>query len=210
MKNPYKYSFDNKRYQTINYYFKNKYHQKVCKVPLNANFTCPNRDGAKSIGGCTFCSNMGSGDSILGFQEDLKKQFDIGLKRMQNKWPDCIGFAYFQSFSNTYASLSKLKELYSPFFLDENVKGICIATRADCLDDEKISYFNEMAKYKETWIELGLQSIHESTMERCNRKHTTKDVFDIVQKLHKTNIKCCIHIMNSLPNETQDDMLETA
>ena len=210
MNNPYQYTNDNKRYQTINYYFRQKYHQKVCKVPLNAHFTCPNRDGSKAIGGCTFCSSMGSGDSILGFNEDLMHQFDIGLERMHKKWPDCIGFAYFQSYSNTYAPLSVLKEIYDPFYQSEKVKGVCIATRADCLDDEKIKYFNEMAKIKETWIELGLQSIHEETMNRCNRCHTTKEVFDIVEKLNSTDIKCCIHIMNSLPNETKEDMLNTA
>ena len=93
MNNPYPYSNDNKRYQTINYYFRNKYHQKVAKIPLNAGFTCPNRDGFKGTGGCTFCSSMGSGDSILCFDDSLQKQYQEGLKRMQNKWPDCIGFA---------------------------------------------------------------------------------------------------------------------
>ncbi len=210
MNNPYPYTLDNKRYQTINYYFKTKYNQKVCKVPLNAGFTCPNRDGTKGRLGCTFCSSMGSGDSILCFNEDLKKQFDVGLERMRHKWPNCIGFAYFQSYSNTYAPLLTLKEIYTPFIEDENVKGICIATRADCLNTEKIAYFNELASKKEIWIELGLQSIHEDTMEACNRKHTTKEVFDIVDQLKSTDIKCCLHIMNSLPNETEQDMLETA
>lgn len=110
MNNPYPYSNDNKRYQTINYYFRNTYHQKVAKIPLNAGFTCPNRDGTKGSGGCTFCSSMGSGDSILCFDDSLQKQYKEGLKRMQNKWPDCIGFAYFQSYSNTYAPLPILKK----------------------------------------------------------------------------------------------------
>lgn len=207
MNNPYPYSNDNKRYQTINYYFRNTYHQKVAKIPLNAGFTCPNRDGTKGIGGCTFCSSMGSGDSILCFDDTLQKQYKEGFKRMQNKWPDCIGFAYFQSYSNTYAPLAILKKVYDPFFKDPNIPGVAIATRADCLSDEIIDYLNRQDK--EVWLELGLQSVHESTMEKCNRKHSTQIVFDWIDKLKSTNIKTCVHIINGLPNETKSDMLET-
>lgn len=176
MNNPYPYSNDNKRYQTINYYFRNTYHQKVAKIPLNAGFTCPNRDGTKGSGGCTFCSSMGSGDSILCFDNSLQKQYKEGLKRMQNKWPDCIGFAYFQSYSNTYAPLETLKKVYDPFFKNPDIPGVAIATRADCLSDEIIDYLN--SQNKEVWLELGLQSVHGDTMEKCNRKHSTKIVFD--------------------------------
>ena len=207
MNNPYPYSNDNKRYQTINYYFRNTYHQKVAKIPLNAGFTCPNRDGTKGIGGCTFCSSMGSGDSILCFDDTLQKQYKEGLKRMQNKWPDCIGFAYFQSYSNTYAPLAILKKVYDPFFKDPDIPGVAIATRADCLSDEIIDYLNHQDK--EVWLELGLQSVHETTMEKCNRKHSTQIVFDWIDKLKPTNIKTCVHIINGLPNESKSDMLET-
>ncbi len=207
MNNPFPFSNDNKRYYTINYYFKKKYNSKVAKIPLNAGFTCPNRDGTKGTGGCTFCSSMGSGDSILCFDESLKKQYDEGLLRMQKKWPHCLGFAYFQSYSNTYADLTVLKKIYDPFLQNPDIKGICIATRADCLNDDIIQYLN--TSNKEIWLELGLQSIHEKTMERCNRKHSTKLVFDWVDKLKNTNIKTCIHIINGLPYETKEDMLET-
>lgn len=207
MNNPYPYSNDNKRYQTINYYFRNKYHQKVAKIPLNAGFTCPNRDGFKGTGGCTFCSSMGSGDSILCFDDSLQKQYQEGLKRMQNKWPDCIGFAYFQSYSNTYAPLFILKKIYDPFFKNPNIPGVAIATRADCLNDEIIDYLN--SQNKEVWLELGLQSVHEDTMEKCNRKHSTQIVFDWLDKLKDTNIKTCVHIINGLPGENKQDMLET-
>lgn len=208
--NPFPYSNDNKRYYTMNYYLKTKYNTKVAKVPLNAGFTCPNRDGTKSMGGCTFCSSKGSGDSILAFCDDLLKQYEIGLERMQSKWKDCLGIAYFQAYSNTYAPLDELKKIYTPFIEKENVVGLAIATRADCLDDDKIEYFNELADKKEVWLELGLQSIHEDTMNSLNRCHTTKEVEDILSKLKNTKIKSCIHIMNSLPNETQKDMIETA
>ena len=150
---------------------------------------------------------MGSGDSILCFDDSLQKQYQEGLKRMQNKWPDCIGFAYFQSYSNTYAPLPILKKIYDPFFKDSNIPGVAIATRADCLNDEIIDYLNQQDK--EVWLELGLQSVHESTMEHCNRKHSTQIVFDWLDKLKDTNIKTCVHIINGLPGEAKQDMLET-
>ena len=126
---------------------------------------------------------------------------------MQNKWPDCIGFAYFQSYSNTYAPLPILKKIYDPFFKNPDICGVAIATRADCLNDEIIDYLN--SQNKEVWLELGLQSVHEGTMEKCNRKHSTQIVFDWIDKLKSTNIKTCVHIINGLPNETKSDMLET-
>ena len=150
---------------------------------------------------------QGSGDSILCFDDSLQKQYKEGLKRMQNKWPDCIGFAYFQSYSNTYAPLPLLKKIYDPFFNNPDIPGVAIATRADCLSDEIIEYLNQQDK--EVWLELGLQSVHEDTMERCNRKHSTQIVFDWLDKLESTNIKTCVHIINGLPNESKSDMLET-
>ena len=207
LNNPFPNSNDNKRYYTMNYYFRNKYGKKVAKIPLNAGFTCPNRDGTKGTGGCTFCSNMGSGDSILCFDSSLKQQYEQGLLRMQHKWPGCLGFAYFQSYSNTYASLDQLKKVYDPFFEDENITGVAIATRADCLSDEIINYLNSQTK--EVWLELGLQSIHEKTMVLCNRQHDTQIVFDWLDKLANTNIHTCIHIINGLPYETKEDMIET-
>ena len=208
--NPFPYTMDNKRYHTLNYYFKNKYHQKIAKIPLHAGFTCPNRDGTKAYGGCTFCSEKGSGDSILAFGSELKLQYELGLNRMKHKWPDCIGFAYFQSYTNTYADFDTIKNLYDPFFSDDSIKGISIATRADCLSEETIQYIIEQSSKKETWIELGLQSIHEQTMEACNRKHDTQIVFDMVQRFKGTPVKTCLHIMNSLPGESKEDMIESA
>ena len=128
------------RYYTYSRFIKEYFGEKLYKICIDGGFTCPNRDGFKGTGGCTFCSSMGSGDSILCFDDSLQKQYQEGLKRMQNKWPDCIGFAYFQSYSNTYAPLSILKKLYDPFFKDPNIPGVAIATRADCLNDEIIDY----------------------------------------------------------------------
>ena len=210
MKNPFIYSNDNKRYHTWNYYLKQKYHSKVFKVPLNANFSCPNRDGTCGVGGCTFCTSLGSGDQVQEMFEPLDIQYDANLKVMKNKWPLGKGFAYFQAYTNTYCSLETLKETVEPFFYKEDVLGLCIATRADCLEDDKIEYLNKLAQEKEIWIELGLQSIYDETAARINRGHTYATFVDCVERLKNTDLRICVHLMNSLPNETKDMMITSA
>ena len=210
MDNPFPYSLDNKRYHTWNYYLRQKYHTKVFKVALNANFTCPNRDGTCGIGGCTFCSSLGSGDTAGDVTLSLENQYQQILKIMKRKWPDGKPIAYFQAYTNTYAPLDTLKACYEPFIKKEEVLGIAIATRADCLEDEKIEYLASLATQKEIWIELGLQSIHDETMEKLNRGHDFQTFLDCIEKLKKTPLKVCAHIMNSLPGENADMMIETA
>ncbi|MEG0274874.1 MAG: TIGR01212 family radical SAM protein [Longicatena sp.] len=207
--NPFPFSDDNKRYHTWNYYLKHRFHNKVFKVALNANFSCPNRDGTCGSGGCTFCSSMGSGDYAGDIHDSLQTQYIEGTERMRKKWPAGIPMPYFQAFSNTYASLSKLKETFEPFLQNDDIQAISIATRADCLDQEKINYFNSYAKKKEVWMELGLQSIHDSTALQINRGHTYQDFLDCIHMLEKSDIKICVHIINSLPNESADMMVES-
>ena len=127
--NQFKYSLDNKRYHTYNYYLKNKYHQKVAKVALNADFTCPNRDGTKGYGGCIFCSSSGSGDYAGNVHDHLEKQFQTISQVMKRKWPECAYIAYFQANTNTYGPLDKIKKMIAPFLNKEDVKGIALATR---------------------------------------------------------------------------------
>lgn len=208
MKNPFIYSNDNKRYHTFNYYLKNKYQEKVFKVPLDAGFTCPNRDGKVAYGGCSFCSALGSGDSVI-HNSDLMKQFDDGVNMMRNKWPQGKGMAYFQAYTNTYATLDRLKEVYEPFIHRDDVVAICIATRADCLNDENITYLNSLTQYKDVWVEVGLQTIHDETSKHLNRGHDYACFLEAIDKLSKTNCKICVHIINGLPNETKDMMLDT-
>lgn len=208
MKNPFIYSNDNKRYHTFNYYLKNKYNEKIFKVPLDAGFTCPNRDGSVAFGGCSFCSALGSGDSVI-HSNDLMKQFDDGMNMMRNKWPQGKGMAYFQAYTNTYASLERLKAIYEPFVQRKDVIAICIATRADCLNDENIAYLNSLTKYKDIWVEVGLQTIHDETSNQLNRGHDYACFLEAIQKLSKTNCKICVHIINGLPNETKEMMLDT-
>lgn len=140
----------------------------------------------------------------------LENQIQEGMKVMRNKWPDGLPMLYFQAYTNTHDTLENLKKLYDPYFEDERFVSISIATRADCLDDEKIAYFKEKAKQKDLWFEIGLQSVHESTNVLINRAHPTQLVFDVVKKCHDAGIKVCLHIINGLPYESSDMMMETA
>jgi len=208
--NPFINSDDNLRYFSYSYYLKQKYHTKVCKVPLDAGFTCPNRDGTKGYHGCAFCSARGSGDFVEKPQDHLFQQYEDGLKIMRRKWPDALGIAYFQAYSNTYASLDTLKKIYTPFIENKDIVELSIATRPDCLDDEKIEFFSLIQNTKPITIELGLQSIHDSTMDQLNRHHSSQELIDMVHKLKEKNIRVTLHIINGLPYETEEMMLTTA
>lgn len=210
IKNPFPYSYDNKRYHTWNYYLKNKYHNKVFKVPLNANFSCPNRDGTCGYGGCTFCGSLGSGEYAGNIHDDLNTQFEQGLKTMQNKWPSGHPIAYFQAYTNTYASLETLKAIFEPFVVRKDIVAISIATRADCLEDDKIEYLNSLCEHKEIWIELGLQSCDDTTANLIHRGHDFETFLNTMERLKDTKLKICVHLMNSLPNENKNQMLSTA
>lgn len=209
-KNPFKYSNNYKRYHTLDYHLKEKYNHKVAKIPINAGFTCPNIDGNKSFGGCTFCSIKGSGDFAGLPTDNLLKQWYDGKKMMQKKWPNAKFIAYFQAFSNTYAPLDVLKEKFEPFTTFEECIGIDIATRPDCLDDEIIAYLSDLNKRCNLIVELGLQTIHEKTATIINRQHDLETFIWAVESLRKNDIQVVVHIINGLPKETKEMMLETA
>ena len=208
--NLFKYSDDNKRYHTFNYYLKNKYQSKVAKVSLNAGFTCPNRDGTKGTGGCSFCSSTGSGDFAGNIQDSLEIQFSNVSLLLQNKWPNCKYIAYFQANTNTYGPLKKIKACIEPFINKKNVVAISIATRPDCLETDVLNYLAEVNNRCDLWVELGLQTIHDQTGELINRGHNYQDFLDGLNKLRKLKINVCVHIINGLPGETYEMMLETA
>ncbi len=208
--NQFKYSLDNKRYHTYNYYLKNKYHQKVAKVALNADFTCPNRDGSKGYGGCIFCSSSGSGDYAGNVHDHLEKQFQTISQIMKRKWPECAYIAYFQANTNTYGPLDKIKKMIQPFLEKEDVKGIALATRPDCLSEEIIRYLSEVNQTKDVYIELGLQTIHDQTSNLINRGHTYQEFLDGLALCRQYNLEVCVHIINGLPFETKEMMIETA
>jgi len=210
MSNDFKYSDSNKRYYTLDYFYKHKFNSKVAKISLNANFTCPNKDGTKGIGGCIYCSKLGSGDYAGNVKDDIVKQFNDIKKIMDNKWKDTLYIGYFQANSNTYASVDKLKEVYEPILKQDKVIGLAIATRCDCLNDDVLDYLEELNKRTYLVVELGLQTIHEETSKLINRCHSLEEFNDGVKKLRDRNIDVVVHIINGLPNETEEMMLDTA
>lgn len=203
----FKYSLDNKRYHTVNYYYKKKYGKKTCKISLNANFSCPNKKDGQ---GCIFCSRLGSGDFAGDVTKDLVTQFDEVKKVMERKWPDSYYIGYFQANTNTYAPLSVLKEKYETILALPNVVGLDIATRSDAISEEVLDYLEELNKKTNLTVELGLQSIHKKTLKLIRRGHTLKNFENMVKELQKRNIEVVVHIINGLPYETKEDMIETA
>ena len=209
MVNPFKYSDDNKRYHTLDYFYKHKFNSKVFKVSLNAGFTCPNIDGKFGYGGCTYCSKLGSGDYAGDVHDDLVTQFNNVKEILHKKWPSAKYIGYFQAHTNTYAPVEVLKEKYEKILNLDNVVGLSIATRADSISDQCLDYLEELSKKTYLTVELGLQTIHESTSKLINRCHDLKTFDDMVKKLRKKNINVVVHIINGLPLETKEMMLET-
>lgn len=207
--NKFKYSLDNKRYHTFNYYLKSTYGKKVAKVIIDGHFTCPNRDGFKGTGGCTFCSALGSGDSNLAIKNDYLSQYETNKKVMDRKWNNGLYIPYFQSFSNTYGPISKIEEMLKPFINLDEVAEISIATRCDCLSDDMISLLDSLCAYKPIWLELGLQSSNDITGELINKKYTFSEFSSALKRLSHSRIKVCVHIINGLPYETYEDNIKT-
>ena len=207
--NDFPYSNTNKRYHTLDYFYKNKFGCKVCKISLNAGFTCPNIDGTLGTKGCIYCSKSGSGEFGGNKNDDLITQFESVKKVMDKKWPNSKYIGYFQARSNTYAPLNILKEKYETILKLDNVVGLSIATRPDCISDECLDYLDRLNKKTFLTVELGLQTIHEKTTKLINRCHDLKCFEDMVKKLKQKNIFTVVHIINGLPDETKDMMIET-
>lgn len=205
----FKYTLDNKRYHTLNYFYKNKFGIKVFKVSLNGGFSCPNLDGRIGYGGCIYCSKSGSGEFGGDKEDSLEEQF-LKMKEVVNKKHiPCKYIGYFQARTNTYASLDVLKEKYECILKQDDVIGLNIATRCDAISDDCLDYLEELSKRTFLTIELGLQTIHEKTSVLINRCHSLKQFEDMVIKLRKRNINVCVHIINGLPYETEEMMLDT-
>ncbi len=205
----FKYTLDNKRYHTLNYFYKNKFGIKVFKVSLNGGFSCPNLDGRIGYGGCIYCSKSGSGEFGGDKEDSLEEQF-LKMKEVVNKKHiPCKYIGYFQARTNTYASLDVLKEKYECILKQDDVIGLNIATRCDAISEDCLDYLEELSKRTFLTIELGLQTIHEKTSVLINRCHSLKQFEDMVIKLRKRNINVCVHIINGLPYETEEMMLDT-
>src|SRR5690606_15113874 len=199
-----------KHYNTLNNYYRKTYGQKVFKVALNAGFTCPNIDGTVASGGCTFCSWMGSGDFAGDKRDSLKVQFETIRQQMHKKWKDGYYIAYFQANTNTHAPLPRLKALYEEAItLDPNIVMLSIATRPDVLPDDVIDYLAELNHRMPVQIELGLQTIHQKTSDLVNRAHDLACFDDAVKRLREKNLEVVVHIINGLPFETKEMMIET-
>ena len=207
--NKFKYSDDNKRYHTLNYFYKHKFYSKVFKVSLNAGFSCPNIDGTVGYGGCIYCSKSGSGEFAGNITDDIITQFNKVKNMMLRKWPNAKYIGYFQARTNTYAPVKKLKEVYEPILKQEGVIGINIGTRADSITDECLDYLTDLNTRTYLTIELGLQTIHEKTSKLINRCHSLECFTNMVKRLRERNINVVVHIINGLPNETKEDMINT-
>lgn len=201
---------DGKRYYTWNRYLRNEFGKKVYKVALDAGFDCPNRDGTVAFGGCTFCSAAGSGDFAGSKVDPIPVQFEKIKAKMENKWKDGLTMAYFQAYTNTHAPLEVLKEKFEAALSCEGVMGLSIATRPDCLPDDVVEYLAELNERTYLWVELGLQTVHEKTANLINRAHDYATYVEGVNKLRKHGIRVVTHIINGLPLEDYDMMMETA
>lgn len=202
----FKYSLDNKMYHTLNYELTNKFGMRVFKISLNGGFSCPN---FKNGSGCIYCSAKGSGDFAGNPNDSIKKQFQDVKKMLNNKWPDTKYIAYFQANTNTYAPVNVLKEKFEEAISLNNVVGLNIGTRPDCISNDCLEYLKDLNKRTYLTVELGLQSMHDETLKLINRGHNLKCFDDCVKKLRENNINVVIHIINGLPNETYDMMIDT-
>lgn len=209
MQTKFLYSDSNKRYHTLDYFYKQKFHSKVFKVSLNAGFTCPNIDGTVGYGGCIYCSKEGSGEFAGDKNENLLQQFETIKTMMEHKWPNGKYIGYFQAHTNTYAPLSVLKEKYELILKQEGVIGLSIATRPDAIEPECLDYLEELSKRTYLTVELGLQTIHERTAKLINRCHSLECFDRMVKTLRQRGINVVVHIINGLPYETKEDMIET-
>lgn len=208
-KNPFPFSDSNKRYYSYDYFLRKKFGKKVCKLPLDIGCTCPNIDGTKSVGGCIYCSPRGSGDFAGQASEPIESQLSSAFGMMSAKWGDDIGcIPYFQAHTNTYGDPEYLSAMYRRALDFDGTVGISIATRADCLGDEIVGVLRELSKETFLTVELGLQSIHDSTADRINRAHSYGEFLRGYEKLCGLNV--CVHIINGLPGEDHDMMTATA
>jgi len=204
--NPFKYSDSIKRYHTYDYYLKSKFGSKCFKVPIDGGFTCPNLDGTKGFGGCTYCG--GAYNSTMRTLS-VGEQFESQLEALHRKWPKADKYiAYFQSFTNTYAPAAYLREKYEAALSHDGVVGLSIATRADSLEDDAVEYLRELNERTFLTVELGLQTVHDTTAARINRGHSMEDFLRGYEKLKGLNV--CVHLINGLPGEDREMMLETA
>lgn len=193
--------FGSLHYNAIGPQLKKEFGCTVAKLAIDGGFTCPNRDGTRGTGGCTFCSEGGSSYEAA----DIKKQ----MEALSIKWPGCKYMAYFQNYSNTYASPEALRQKYNETLAHPGVMGLAIATRPDCLPDDVLEVLKELNQKTYLWIELGLQTSNDSTAELINRSYPLHTFDDAMVKLQKAGIKTVVHLIFGLPGESRQDMMDS-
>ena len=201
---------NNKRYNLFSSYLKKKFIEKVYKVTLDAGFSCPNRDGTLSSSGCIFCDDSGSFSQAHSNKLDVEKQLEVGMETLKKRFKAKKFLSYFQAYSNTYKPVDKLKLLYDKALTPDDVVGLSIGTRPDCVDDEKLDLIASYSKTKEVWLEFGLQSANDKTLKMINRGHDYKCFENAYLKAKDRNINVCVHVILGLMNETYDEIMYTA
>jgi len=181
----------------------------VQKITLDAGLTCPNRDGTRGRGGCIYCNSRGSGTG-LGQTLSISQQIDRARQYLKKRYKAKKFLAYFQSFSNTYAPLEKLKNIYGEALGFPDVVGLSIGTRPDCVEEEVLDYLHEISRTHLVWLEYGLQSAHEKTLSLINRGHGVAEFIDAVERTRRRGLNICVHVILGLPGEEKRHMLETA
>lgn len=209
--NPFPYSDTNRRFHTYDYFLKKRYGGKCVKIALDADMTCPNIDGSRGWGGCIYCSSDGSG-SGLGGKMTLTEQYEEGRRRISGKWDISRCIPYLQANTNTYAPIMRLKQIYRELLELPDAVGINIATRADCIDRENAKLLADISRQTDLTIELGLQSVHDATAEVINRCHTFEEFLEGYSIIREECPRAlvCVHLINGLPGESLDMMIESA
>lgn len=196
-------------YLSFNKYLKDKFGQKVYKISLDGGFTCPNRDGKTGTRGCIFCSKGGSGDFAESREMSITEQIESGKKKVEKKIKSGKYIAYFQAFTNTYAPVEMLRQKYEEAINHPDIVALSIATRPDCLGDDVLRLLDEMNKIKPVFVELGLQTIHQKSAKYIRRGYDLSVYNKAVRDLKKIGVNVVVHVILGLPNESENDMLET-
>jgi radical SAM protein (TIGR01212 family) len=199
-----------RRYNDFSTYFKKRFSERVQKVSIDAGFTCPNRDGTKGKGGCTYCDNKNFKPSYTNLEESVTEQIEKGVAFFSKKYDSMKYLAYFQAYTNTYAPLGDLKELYEQALAHPKIVGLVISTRPDCISEEILDYFEELHKRAYVMIEFGLESHLDKSLQRINRCHTFADSVKAIEETAKRGINNCAHLILGLPGENREDWLEQA
>jgi hypothetical protein len=201
---------DGAPFNAIGGYLKEKFGHKIIKLSLDGGFTCPNRDGSLSHGGCLFCSEKGSGDFAGDTAASIHDQLEDQANRLRTKWPKGKYIAYFQKFTNTYGDVDRMRRLFYEALSYPDVIGIAIATRPDCLDEQVMDLLVELNQATFLWVELGLQTIHEKTAQLINRCYPLSTFDQALENLDCHHIKTVVHLILGLPGETRQDMMDSA